>query len=99
MVPPVSAVSAVQGIVAPGAAATGASGGSGFQDVFEKAVAGVENLRQTADQQVESFLTGEGGELHSMVVATQKADLAFELFLQVRNKVVSAYQEIMRMQI
>ena len=34
-----------------------------------------------------------------MVVATQKADLAFELFLQVRNKVVSAYQEIMRMQI
>jgi flagellar hook-basal body complex protein FliE len=99
MVPPVGSVSATQGIVAPAAPATGASGGSGFQDVFEKAVAGVENLRQTADQQVESFLTGEGGELHSMVVATQKADLAFELFLQVRNKVVSAYQEIMRMQI
>ena len=99
MVPPVGSVSAIQGIVAPAAPATGASGGSGFQDVFEKAVAGVENLRQTADQQVESFLTGEGGELHSMVVATQKADLAFELFLQVRNKVVSAYQEIMRMQI
>jgi len=47
---------------------------------------------------VEQFLSGEGGELHSTILATQKAELSFDLFLQMRNKVVSAYQEIMRMQ-
>jgi flagellar hook-basal body complex protein FliE len=47
---------------------------------------------------VERFLSGEGEELHQTVMATQQAELSFELFLQARNKVVSAYQEIMRMQ-
>jgi flagellar hook-basal body complex protein FliE len=84
-------------IIAP--AATGSSSGDGFKSVFEKAIAGVENLQQTADQGIERFLAGEGEELHTVVMATQKAELAFELFLQVRNKVVSAYQEVMRMQI
>ena len=71
---------------------------SGFQKLFENAVGKVEDLRQTANQGVERFLAGETDELHGTVLATQKAELAFELFLQVRNKVVQAYQEIMRMQ-
>ena len=98
MVPPVGPIAPVAGaFVAPAAAAS--SSGAGFQNVFEKAIAGVQDLRQTADQGVERFLAGEGEELHTVVMATQKAELAFELFLQVRNKVVSAYQEVMRMQI
>ncbi len=97
MLPPVNSIGAVTGgIAAP--SAPGASQGGGFQNLFEKAVSGVENLRQTADQGIERFLAGEGEELHSVIMATQQADLAFDLFLQVRNKVVSAYQEIMRMQ-
>jgi flagellar hook-basal body complex protein FliE len=96
MIAPVGPIEAVAGAaVAP--ATAGSTPGTGFQDLFEKAVSGVDNLRQTADQGIERFLAGEGEELHSVVMATQKADLAFELFLQVRNKVVSAYQEIMRM--
>ena len=51
-----------------------------------------------APKPVEKFLSGEGEELHTTVLATQRAELAFQLFLQVRNKVVDAYQEIMRMQ-
>ena len=99
MVSPVGGIAPVAGggIVAP--AAAGSSSGVAFQNVFEKAIAGVQDLRQNADQGIERFLAGEGEELHSVVMATQKAELAFELFLQVRNKVVSAYQEIMRMQI
>jgi flagellar hook-basal body complex protein FliE len=96
MVSPVSPIGAAAAALAPAAAS---SQEAGFKGLFEKAVAGVENLKQTADQGVERFLAGEGEELHSMVMATQKAELAFELFLQVRNKVVTAYQEIMRMQI
>lgn len=69
-----------------------------FQQVLDGAIGRVEGLARAADQSVERFLAGEGEELHGTVMATQRAELAFELFLQVRNKVVQAYQEIMRMQ-
>lgn len=69
-----------------------------FQSLFESSLTQVENLRSDAAQAVENLIAGQGGELHTVVLATQKAELAFELGLQVRNKVVQAYQEIMRMQ-
>lgn len=72
--------------------------GGGFQDVFASAIQSVESSGQAASASVEKFLSGEGGELHSTILATQKAELSFDLFLQMRNKVVSAYQEVMRMQ-
>ena len=52
-----------------------------------------------AQATVDRFLSGEGEELHHVAMAAQKAELSFDLFMQVRNKVVSAYQEIMRMQV
>ncbi len=79
-----------------GKAAQPAAGG--FQEVFASAVQKVEAFGQNASQSVQNLLSGEGGELHTTVLATQEADLSFELFMQMRNKVVSAYQEIMRMQ-
>jgi flagellar hook-basal body complex protein FliE len=69
-----------------------------FQSALESAIGRVEDFRQAAAQGVERFLAGEGGELHGTILETQRAELAFELFLQVRNKVVQAYQEVMRMQ-
>ena len=77
----------------------GARSGGGFPQIFADAVGGVERLRQAANRSVEAFLAGEGEELHQTVLATQRAELAFELFLEMRNKIVQAYQEIMRMQI
>jgi flagellar hook-basal body complex protein FliE len=71
----------------------------GFQQAFQDAISGVERLRDSASRGVEAFLAGEGGELHQAVLATQRAELAFELFLEMRNKVVQAYQEVMRMQV
>jgi len=78
-------------------AATSASG-SGFGAVLENAVAGVEQTRASADTAISDLLAG-GGDLHNAVLAGQRADLAFEMFMGVRNKVLEAYQEIMRMQI
>jgi len=78
--------------------AGGSPGDAAFQDVFARAIQSVEAAGQNASASVERFLSGEGEELHSTVLATQKAELRFDLFLQVRNKVVSAYQEVMRMQ-
>ena len=79
--------------------APGATGTSGeFRGLLEGAIQNVEQTGQVATQAVERFLSGDGQELHSAILAVQRADLAFELGLQVRNKVVSAYQEIMRIQ-
>jgi flagellar hook-basal body complex protein FliE len=72
--------------------------GSGFQDVLASAIQKVEAIGQNADSSVQRFLSGEGEELHTTILATQQAELSFDLFMQARNKVVSAYQEIMRMQ-
>jgi flagellar hook-basal body complex protein FliE len=77
----------------------GASGAGEFQSVFTDAVSKVESFQQNAQQSVERFLSGENEELHRVALAAQQADLSFQLFLQVRNKVVAAYQEIMRMQL
>ena len=74
------------------------NGGAGFQDVLAGAIQSVEGAGRAASESVERFLNGEGEDLHTTVLATQRAELTFDMFLQMRNKVVNAYQEIMRMQ-
>jgi flagellar hook-basal body complex protein FliE len=76
-----------------------ANNAAGFQDVLRDALARVENSRAAADQAVDQFIIGDNQDLHTTVLATQKASLDFEYLLQVRNKVVQSYQEIMRMQL
>jgi flagellar hook-basal body complex protein FliE len=93
-------ITSISGISLPAAPSLETRGPAGaFQEVFASAVRNVEIAGQTASQAVEQFLSGEGGELHTTILATQRAELSFELFLQMRNKVVNAYQEIMRMQV
>ena len=75
------------------------SDGGEFQALLANAIGGVERLRSNATHTAERFLTGEGEEVHTVALATQRAELAFEMFLQVRNKVVSAYQSVMQMQV
>ena len=77
----------------------GAGQGGGFEEVFASAVRQVEAFGQQAAGSVERFLSGDGEELHTAILATTRAELSFDLFLQTRNKVVSAYQEIMKMQL
>lgn len=70
---------------------------SAFVDALKNAVDHVEISKKAAAKSVESFMDGETEDLHTVGLATQRAELEFEMFLQVRNKVVQAYQEIMRM--
>jgi flagellar hook-basal body complex protein FliE len=72
--------------------------GGAFQDVFSAAIKSVEASAQDASTSVERFLSGEGEDVHTTILAAERAELSFDLFLQARNKVVSAYQEIMRLQ-
>ena len=91
---PVSGVALPDAIRPAGQASTGGA----FQEVLSGAIQKVESLGQNASASVERFLSGENEEIHTTILATQQAELSMELFLQARNKVVSAYQEIMRMQ-
>jgi flagellar hook-basal body complex protein FliE len=83
----------------PGAPDIAESGPEVFHGVFMDAVAKVESFQQNAGASINRFLSGEGEELHQVALATKQAELSFDLFLQVRNKVVSAYEEVMRMQV
>ena len=80
------------------AQAPGAGSGAGFADVLSHAIETVDGLGQQASASVERFLSGEGEDVHTAVLAATRAEIAFDMLLQARNKVVSAYQEIMRMQ-
>jgi|SRR5947209_19212232 len=74
------------------------TGLSSFQSVFSDAIGQVQQLDHAANASVDRFLSGENEEIHHVALATQQSELAFELFMQVRNKVVQSYQEVMRMQ-
>ena len=94
-----TALSSVSGASAPGAAGeTGGAAPAPFADALKSAVAGVDELEQQASTAVSGLLTGTGVDLHHAMIATQKADMAFELALAVRNKAVAAYQQVMGMQ-
>ena len=90
---PISGAALPQAIRPAGQTNTG-----GFQDALASAIQQVEAVQQNSSQSVERFLSGDGEELHTTILATQQAELSMDLFLQMRNKVVNAYQEIMRMQ-
>jgi flagellar hook-basal body complex protein FliE len=95
---PIAPIASLSADAAELLAAPKASQADGFSAVLAHAIQGVQDIQQASAQSVEKFLAGDGQELHTTVLATQRAELSFELFLQVRNKVVAAYQEIMRMQ-
>jgi flagellar hook-basal body complex protein FliE len=95
---PISPVS-IQPVRIPQAVPSSGASADAFQNILAEAVNRVENYRHTAETAVQRFLTGEDEELHKVAIATQQAEVSLELFLQVKNKVVQAYQEIMRMQI
>jgi flagellar hook-basal body complex protein FliE len=69
-----------------------------FGGMFRSMVEQTSALDQQASETVEGLLSGKGVDIHEAMIATQKADMAFELALQVRNKAVAAYQQMMGMQ-
>jgi flagellar hook-basal body complex protein FliE len=92
----VSSVSGLSGAAATGAASSGAA--TPFSGMFQSMVEQTSALDAKASQAVSGLLSGQGVEIHDAMMATQKADMAFELALQVRNKAVGAYQQMMGMQ-
>jgi flagellar hook-basal body complex protein FliE len=79
-----------------GMTSPGESGG--FGNVLKNAISQVSDLQGSADQQVGTLLQGGNADMSKVMISVEKADVAFQLMMQVRNKIVSAYQDIEKMQ-
>jgi flagellar hook-basal body complex protein FliE len=95
-----SPISSLRILPADTGSLSSAGGGAetGFHDVLHSAMDDVQQLEGQAETKVSSMLEGSGSDVHSALIAVEKADLSFQLMMQVRNKIVSAYEEISRMQ-
>jgi flagellar hook-basal body complex protein FliE len=82
----------------PGAANTAVNASIPFAGVLQAMVQQTASLDKKASQAVTGLMNGSGVEIHDALIATQKSNIAFELALQVRNKAVGAYQQMMSMQ-
>jgi len=75
------------------------SGEGGFSRIFRTSLEKINGLQQKADEQVTAVQSGRSADMIDTIVALEEADMSFQLLLQVRNKAVRAYEEIMRMQL
>lgn len=73
--------------------------GGSFSDAIKKSINEVNQVQKDADQMITNMVTGTEPDLHKTMIAMEKANISFQLLMQVRNKIVSAYQEINRMQV
>ncbi|WP_409340980.1 flagellar hook-basal body complex protein FliE [Paenibacillus sp. MBLB4367] len=92
-----TAVNAVQPKIKAGEGATEMAGqfGSYLNDALTK----LSNQQTAVETLNEKFITGELSDVHSLTIASEKASLGLQFTVQVRNKVIEAYQDVMRMQI
>lgn len=72
----------------------GAPGGADFMGTLRNAIDQVGQLQSEADGKVAQLVNGNGQDVHSAMIAVEKAGLAFEMMVEVRNKIVQAYQQV-----
>jgi flagellar hook-basal body complex protein FliE len=82
----------------PKPAAQPAQPGGSFGKLLNEAIQQVNDVEKGSQGELQKFLSNES-DLHSVMIALEKADLSFQTMMQVRNKIVSAYQEIMKSQV
>lgn len=89
---------AVSSVFGPVSATPAAAGDTGFSGVLKSALNQVSTMQDNAGNQVNTLMAGGNGDMSKVMVSVEKADVAFQLMMQVRNKIVNAYQDIEKMQ-
>lgn len=106
MANPIQGFTSMPQVIAPGsgAAAINPAGGVGgaedtpdFTQTLDGMMNQVADMQTSAQAQVVNLLQGNGQDVHSAMIAVEKADLSFQLMMQVRNKIIQAYQTISQM--
>lgn len=70
-----------------------------FKDLLVNSISEVQRLQTQADQSIRELVSGEIADVSQVLVAIEKADIAFNTMMQIRNKIVEAYQEVIRMSV
>ena len=99
---PIQSISSPLPLGAPslkGASAAGGADGPSFKDFLMQSIQEVNSMQAAADQAVEKLATGGDVNPAEVLTAVQKADMAFRMMLQVRNKLVQAYEEVQAIRI
>jgi flagellar hook-basal body complex protein FliE len=86
-----------QGGVYPTAKPTPPSGSVSFGQMLEGSMERVNQLQKEADTNINNLANGQQTDIHQTMIAVEKAEVSFELLMQIRNKVIAAYDQIMRM--
>lgn len=73
--------------------------GKSFSEIFKETVYEANNLKQEADNLTNSYISGETENLHEVMIAAQKAEIAISFVTEIRNRLMEAYQEFNRMQL
>lgn len=102
MIQPIVPIEMMNGPAAAAPSTGSVEKGSGelpFQSLFEDAVNNVKQTDAAANEEIYKMTTGQSDNLHDVVIASQKASLSVDLLVEMRNKVLDAYNEIMRMSV
>ena len=73
--------------------------GKSFADTLNEVISGVNDLQLQSDQKVQELAAGKTDDIAGVMITSEKADIALRAMVQVRNKIIDAYQEIMKMQV
>lgn len=76
-----------------------ANKGESFKELLSNFVNGVSEMQHEADDSVNKLATGEITDVHDVMVKVEEANLSFQLMMEIRNKLVDGYKEVMRMQV
>jgi flagellar hook-basal body complex protein FliE len=74
-------------------------GAASFSEILKESISKVAELEKEASEQAEKLTKMETQDVHNTMISVQKADLSFQMMMQIRNKIIDAYQEIMKMQV
>ncbi len=69
-----------------------------FSDILKQALQEVNAAQHSAEQEVRNLMTGESTDMHTAILAVQKADVSFQMMMAVRGKLIDAYRTVMQMQ-
>jgi flagellar hook-basal body complex protein FliE len=98
MAGPIQNVSQAIADIGQSSTSAGAEQNADFSITLESAMNQIGQIQSNAQDQVAELLNGNGQDVHSAMIAVEKANLAFDMMVEVRNKIVQAYQQISQMQ-
>jgi flagellar hook-basal body complex protein FliE len=96
-IPKIGSFAGPGGVEAPGAASSSRKEGADFGGILKDAIRSVDRLQQESETAQASFARGDDVDLHDVLIKIEEAEVAFKTMMEVRNKLVEAYREVMRM--